>query len=77
MAGRGEITDPSGQTTRVGERVARVRCTDPHTKLEEATGTVDFIDAMGTVFVKCADGSRSGLVAEAGDRWVVIAPGRI
>jgi hypothetical protein len=57
----------------IGRRVRLVRCDDPHTRLRPgAEGVVSFVDAFGTLHVKWDDGSRLGLVAEAGDKWKVI-----
>lgn len=52
-----------------GDRVVLDHTTDPYTHLRSgARGTVEFIDSMGTVFVKWSDGSTLGLLARA-DRW--------
>jgi hypothetical protein len=52
-----------------------IRTTDPWTRLKPGTeGTVTLIDAMGTVHVSWDDGSRLGLVREAGDAWDDILP---
>ncbi len=59
----------------VGDRVELVRCGDPWTKLEPgALGEVDFVDDLGTVFVRWDDGSRLGIVAEAGDEIKLVKP---
>ena len=68
----------TGQTTEVGQRVALVRSNDPHTKLEPGmTGTVRFIDDLGTVHVKWDNGASLGLVEVDGDQWIVIAPAQM
>lgn len=52
-----------------GDRVRLVCTDDPHTRLEPgALGIVTFVDDMGTVHVDWDDGSRLGMVEEAGDR---------
>jgi hypothetical protein len=57
----------------VGRRVRLVRCTDEHTKLEPgALGTVRFVDSTGTVHVDWDDGSKLGLVDEAGDLYELV-----
>lgn len=60
-------------TDKVGDRVRLIHMNDPYTDLRSgATGTVNFIDDMGTVFVKWDNGSALGLLAGV-DRWVTIA----
>lgn len=57
----------------LGKRVRLDASTDPYTNLRKGSeGTVEFIDATGTVFVKWDEGSSLGLVREAGDRFTVI-----
>lgn len=59
-------------TNRVGDRVRLIYTNDPYTELRSgAMGTVDFIDDMGTVFVKWDDGSALGLLAGF-DRWATV-----
>jgi hypothetical protein len=49
--------------TMKGKRIKLVRCTDPYTRLTPGSlGTVDFVDAMGTVHVNWDCGSFLGLV---------------
>jgi hypothetical protein len=61
----------------VGKRVRLIACTDPYTKLKSGEeGTVDFVDDIGTVFVKWDNGSNLGLVEEAGDQFVVLGQSR-
>lgn len=53
-----------------GKRLRLVICTDPHTVLPPGLeGTADFFDALGTLHVSWDNGSRLGLVSDAGDRW--------
>ena len=57
----------------VKKRVRLIRCNDPYTKLPPGTeGTVEFVDDMGTVFVKWDNGSSLGLCPDDGDRWQVL-----
>lgn len=57
------------QSWAVGERVILVTCNDPYTKILPGThGTVSFLDDAGTIFVDWDDGSRLGMVEEAGDQ---------
>jgi len=57
----------------LGKRVRLQYTNDAYTPLRQGDeGNVDFIDDFGTVFVKWDNGSQLGLIAEAGDRWVVI-----
>lgn len=52
-----------------GDRVRLVSCSDPYTRLGPgATGTVTFVDSLGTVHVKWDTGSTLGLVPGE-DRW--------
>lgn len=56
-----------------GRRVRLNSCSDPHTRLQPGTeGTISFVDDMGTLHVKWDDGSRLGLIREAGDSWTVL-----
>jgi hypothetical protein len=62
-------------TAKIGDRVMLVRCNDKWTQIKSGTcGTVSFIDSNGTVFVDWDDGSRLGMVADAGDSFVLIGP---
>ena len=62
------------ETALIGKRVRLVACSDPHTTLTPGTeGTVVLVDDTGTVHVAWDNGSRLGLVAEAGDRFEVVA----
>jgi hypothetical protein len=57
-----------------GDRVRLIHCTDPYTQLQPGLeGTVSLVDALGTVHVNWDDGSRLGIVEEAGDRIQRIA----
>ena len=48
-----------------GDRVRLLSTSDPHVELQEGVeGTVDFVDAMGTVHVSFDDGTTLGLVAD-------------
>lgn len=52
-----------------GDRVELVRCTDEFTRLEPGTqGTVTGVDDMGTIHVSWDNGSRLGMIEDAGDR---------
>jgi Domain of unknown function (DUF4314) len=52
----------------VGTRVLLVRTTDEYTRLQPgATGTVNFIDDLGTIHVRWDDGSSLGIVPAFGD----------
>lgn len=52
-----------------GDRVALVAMNDPYTKLAPGTeGTVRSIDDLGTIHVQWDNGSRLGVVEDAGDR---------
>jgi hypothetical protein len=54
-------------------RVRLIRCTDEHARLLPGTeGTVTNVDDLGTTYVNWDNGSRLGLVAEAGDLWEVL-----
>lgn len=53
----------------VGKRVTLLRTSDPYTDLKAGDeGVVDYIDDMGTVFVKWDNGSSLGLI-EGEDLW--------
>lgn len=53
-----------------GARIRLISCTDEYTTLEPGLeGTVTNVDSLGTVHVAWDNGSRLGLVANAGDRW--------
>lgn len=53
----------------VGKRVTLLRTSDPYTNLKAGDeGVVDYIDDMGTVFVKWDNGSSLGLI-EGEDLW--------
>ena len=55
-----------------GDRVRLIYMYDPYSTLPEgATGTVDCIDAIGTIHVRWDCGSRLGLISGV-DRWVMI-----
>jgi hypothetical protein len=57
----------------IGKRVRLNYTNDPYSSLRMGDeGTIDFVDDMGTVFVKWDGGSSLGLNSEFGDRWVVI-----
>lgn len=57
----------------IGRRVRLQYTNDPYTNLSQGDeGVVDHVDDVGTLFVKWDNGSRLGLVSEAGDRWEVI-----
>lgn len=57
----------------IGKRVRLQYTNDPYTDLRQGDeGTVDHIDDAGTMFVKWDKGSNLGLIAEYGDRWVVL-----
>src|SRR5262245_5489855 len=67
-----ELTKPAQAIA--GARVRLIATKDPHTRLAPGTeGTVDFVDDLGTVFVTWDNGSRLGLVPEAGDRFEFVA----
>jgi hypothetical protein len=56
----------------IGKRVRLVRTSDPYTNLKSGDeGVVDFIDDIGTVFVKWDNGSGLGLVQGEDSYWVV------
>lgn len=56
-----------------GKRVRLLHCNDPYTKLQPGLeGTVEFVDDMGTLFVKWDNGSGLGLCRDDGDRWQVL-----
>ena len=55
-----------------GDRVRLVRTSDPYTELVTGdVGTVDLIDAFGTVHIKWDSGSHLGLVPGE-DSWVIL-----
>lgn len=57
----------------IGKRVRLVYTNDPYTNLKSGDeGTVNFVDDLGTVFVKWDSGSSLGLVS-GHDRYEVIA----
>jgi hypothetical protein len=48
-----------------GDRVRLLSTSDPHVELPEGSeGTVELVDAMGTVHVRFDDGTTLGLVAD-------------
>jgi Domain of unknown function (DUF4314) len=56
-----------------GDRVKLEHCSDPYSDIQPgATGTVTFVDDLGTQHVSWDDGRKLGLVPAAGDRWTVI-----
>lgn len=56
-----------------GKRVRLIRCNDPYTKLQPGLeGKVEFVDDIGTVFVKWDNGSSLGLCRDDGDAWQVL-----
>lgn len=58
----------------IGQRIQLIRVTDPFTKLVSGDkGTVNFVDDMGTIFVKWDNGSSLGLNNEFGDMWVILS----
>lgn len=60
----------SMRETYIGRRVVLESCSDPYTRLRAGdTGEIDYIDDMGTVFVRWDNGATLGLVQEAGDRF--------
>lgn len=61
-------------TNKVGDRVQLIFTDDPYTELRSGdTGTVNFIDDEGTVFIKWDCGTTSlGLNTKFGDRWATI-----
>ena len=55
-----------------GRRVELISTTDPYTHLTPgALGTVQFVDAVGTMHVRWDDGSQLGLVEDE-DRWKLL-----
>lgn len=51
------------------DRVELIHMNDEYTRLEAGLqGTVTMVDALGTIHVKWDNGSRLGVVEEAGDR---------
>lgn len=60
-------------SSKTGDRVRLVCCTDLFTQLEPGTlGTIRFIDDMGTVHVNWDDGSKLGMIESEGDRFEVV-----
>jgi hypothetical protein len=56
-----------------GKRVRLIRCNDPYTKLQPGLeGKVEFVDDLGTLFVKWDNGSTLGLCRDDGDQWQVL-----
>ena len=59
------------KTELIGKRIELVYCSDPYTRLQPGSqGTVDFVDDLGTVFVRWDSGSSLGLVPGE-DQWRV------
>jgi len=57
----------------VGCRVELVRCKDPHSLLKQGDeGTVVAVDDAGTAHIDWDNGTKFGLVWDAGDRWKVL-----
>lgn len=57
----------------IGKRIRLTYTNDPYTNLRQGDeGEVTFVDDTGTVFASWDSGSRLGLNAGFGDRWVVI-----
>ncbi len=62
--------------TSKGDRIKLLFTSDPYTQLKPgATGTVSFIDSIGTVHVTWDNGNRLGLVPGE-DQWEIIPPAR-
>ena len=60
-------------TTLVGKRVRLLFTSDPYTQLRKGdTGTVTFVDDIGTMFVDWDTGSSLGLV-KGEDRWEYVS----
>jgi hypothetical protein len=60
-------------TTLIGKRVRLIMTTDPYTELRSGdTGTVAFVDDIGTVFVDWDCGSKLGLV-KGEDSWAYVS----
>lgn len=56
----------------VGRRVKLIRCNDQYTKLQPGEkGTINFVDDVGTVFVKWDSGSSLGMI-DGIDRWELV-----
>lgn len=56
----------------IGQRIKLIHTNDQYTILKPGdTGTVNFIDSMGTVFVKWDNGNSLGLLPTI-DQWEVI-----
>lgn len=54
----------------VGRRVRFLRSTDRHTRLKYGDqGTIQTVDALGTVHIKWDNGSNLGMIIEEGDRF--------
>lgn len=55
-----------------GWRVRLLYCSDLHTRLQPGTeGTIQFVDAVGTLHVKWDDGSGLGLIPGE-DQWELL-----
>ena len=55
--------------TKTGDRIELIHTDDTYTKLQPGDkGTVDFIDAMGTIHVKWDNGCTLGLIPNL-DSW--------
>jgi len=47
----------------IGQKIVLVKTDDPYTNLKTGdTGTIDYIDDTGTIFVKWLNGSRLGVI---------------
>ena len=56
-----------------GRRIRLIACTDSYAKMKAGRlGTIDFLDALGTLQVRWDDGPRFGLIAAAGDEWELL-----
>lgn len=70
------LDEPRDAEQLEGRRVRLVSTTDRFTDLPAGTlGTVSLVDSMGTVHVRWDNGSRLGMVWEAGDRFDVLPAG--
>lgn len=59
-------------SNKAGDRVRLISCPDPYTSIAPGTeGTVDFVDALGTVHITWDDGHSLGLVPGE-DAWETI-----
>lgn len=59
----------------VGKRVKLIRCSDEYTKLKPGElGTINFVDDIGTVFVKWDCGSSLGMI-DGVDQWQLVEEG--